>query len=299
MIKHLVGAEDLDRAGLEEIFVLTDDIKKSPKKYCDSLSGKLVATIFFEPSTRTRLSFEAAALRLGAQLISTENAKENASSTKGESLEDTVRILAGYVDAIVMRHYEDDSALRASKVSCVPIINAGSGRSEHPTQAVLDLYTLREYKRGLDGVSIAIMGDLLHGRTTHSLVKLLSRYKDTRVYGYGVKGLELPSEYMRYLAKSGVEYIVCKKFGDIPSDVGAVYQTRVQRERIADKDMDIDEFCIDTKAMSRLSNDTIIMHPLPRVDEICPNVDNDNRSVFFRQAHNGMYTRMALLKLMV
>jgi len=299
MIKHLVSAEDLDRDILEKLFDTTDSIKNNPKEYGACLDGKIVATIFFEPSTRTRLSFEAAALRLGARLISTENARDNSSGTKGESLEDTVTILAGYADAIVMRHYEDDSAMRAAKASLVPVINAGSGRQEHPTQAILDLYTLRECKGTIDGVSVAIMGDLLHGRTTHSLIKLLARYKNTKVYGYSVKGLGLPEGYTRFLAKAGVEYIVCKSFDEIPCNVGAIYQTRVQRERLADKSMSIDEFRIDAKAMSRMSKNTIVMHPLPRVDEISVDVDSDDRSVFFRQAHNGMYTRMALLKMMI
>ena len=299
-MKHFISTENITKEELEKLFELADKIKTNPKFFAELLKGKIVATLFFEPSTRTRLSFESAILRLGANLISTENARENASATKGESLEDTVRVMSGYADAIVMRHFEDDSAVRAGAVSSVPVINAGAGKAEHPTQALLDVFTLRAKKKKLNGLSVAIMGDLKYGRTSHSFVKLLSLYEDITVFGYAVKGLELGDDYIDFLKGRGVRYIPVNSFEEIPNDVDAIYQTRIQKERFGFDGLDatlieVDKFCINRMAMDRLSDGTLIMHPLPRAGEIDPEVDNDPRCVYFEQAQNGVYTRMALL----
>lgn len=294
-MKHLISTEALDKSELESLFALADEIKKNPKKYSKALDGKLVATVFYEPSTRTRCSFESAIMRLGGGVISTENARENASVNKGESLEDTIKILMGYVDAIVIRHFENDSSERAVAVSSVPIINAGSGSSQHPTQAILDVYTIREIKGTLDGISIAIMGDLKYGRTANSAVRLLSLYKDIKVYGFSPKGLELEQKYIEFLENRGIKYIAVDRFEDIPSDIDVIYQTRVQRERLPDKSVCVEEFSITKETLKKLSADTLIMHPLPRNNEISADVDDDPRAVYFRQAHNGIPTRMAVL----
>ena len=182
-MNHVLSAKQYTRESLEELFELTDDIKNNPEKYAKTLDRKIVAVMFYEPSTRTRLSFETAALKLGGQVISTENASTNSSGRKGESLEDTVKILQGYADAIVIRHSSDTWPEEAVKVANVPILNAGAGKGEHPTQALLDVYTIREHRKTLDGVKVAILGDLVNGRTIHSLLKLVSLYNNVEVYG--------------------------------------------------------------------------------------------------------------------
>lgn len=294
-MKNFISAEAVTREELEQLFTLADDIKKNKRKYQSALKGFVIATIFYEPSTRTRLSFESAIQRLGAGSISTENAQENASAKKGESLEDTIRIVQGYADMIVLRHFENNSAERAVKVASVPIINAGAGGGEHPTQGLLDIYTIREYKGSVDGTKIAIMGDLKYGRTAHSMIKLLSLYNDITVYGFSVKGLELPHKYKDFLEERNVKYIECKSFDDIPSEVDFIYQTRVQTERLEEHNMKIEEMILTKRNFARFSADTYILHPLPRVDEISTDLDDDERSIYFKQAHNGIPTRMALI----
>ena len=188
---------------LKEIFDLAELVKANPKKYTNALDGKVITTLFFEPSTRTRLSFESAIQRLGAKLISTENAKSNSSSTKGELLEDSIRVISGYSDAIIMRHSYNDAAERAAKLSTVPIINAGSGKGEHPTQSLLDAYTIRSKKGRLDNLKIAILGDLIQGRTIHSLINLFSLYENIEFYALSMKHLELPEKYVKIIENKG------------------------------------------------------------------------------------------------
>ena len=288
-MKHLVSTEDLSKADLEKLFCLADQIKKNPQKFAKSLDGKIVATLFYEPSTRTRCSFESAILKLGASVVSTENARENASAFKGESLEDTIKTISGYADAIVMRHYENDSAARAAAVSTVPFINAGSGSAQHPTQSILDAYTIREIKGRLDNLKIAVCGDLKYGRTANSLIKLLSKYEGLKVYAFAPKGLELADEF---------NAIKCISFNDIPNDVDVIYQTRVQKERLP-VGVKPDAFVITKAILDRFSSHSLLLHPLPRVDEISTDCDNDPRAVYFRQAHNGIPTRMALLLMLL
>ena len=294
-MKNFISAEYVTHDELEQLFTLADDIKHNKGKYQNALKDYVIATLFYEPSTRTRLSFESAIQRLGASLISTENARENASAKKGESLEDTIKIVSGYADMIVMRHFENDSSERAAKVATVPIINAGAGGGEHPTQGLLDIYTVREYKGKVDGTKIAIMGDLKYGRTAHSMIKLLSLYKDITVYGYSVKGLELPQKYKDFLKSRNVKYVECKTFNDIPSDIDFIYQTRVQLERLEEKDLKIEETILTKQKFARFSKHTYLLHPLPRVEEISTDLDDDERSIYFKQAHNGIPTRMALI----
>ena len=294
-MKHIISCEQFDRETLERLFQLADDMMEHPQKYEHSLEGKLIATMFFEPSTRTRLSFEAAILRLGAKNISTENASIASSATKGESLEDTIRVISGYVDGIVMRHYDKDAAVRASAVSSVPIFNAGSGSGEHPTQALLDVYTIHRCGRPFDHLSVAVVGDLLFGRTVHSLIKLLALFDHVIVYGLSSPNFALPKEYVDYLRHHNATYIPCDSFEDLPSNIDVIYNTRTQLERFKESDLNPKEFIINKKVMEYFSEDTMILHPLPRNAEIAPEVDDDKRALYFKQAHNGMWMRMALL----
>lgn len=292
-MKHVLSAEQYDRESLEQLFELTDDIKKNPAKYAKKLDGKIVAVMFYEPSTRTRMSFQTAILRLGGQYIATENAAFNSSGKKGETLQDTVKILQGYADAIVIRHSSDTWPEEAAKIATVPIINGGAGKGEHPTQALLDLYTIREHRKSLDGVKVAILGDLLNGRTIHSLLKLVSLYENIEVYGLSKECFALPHKYIDMLAERGIQYKKCNNFSDIPKDVDVMYHTRIQSERF-EGDFGREEFIINKEILSQFSEHTIVLHPLPRNEEISENIDNDPRAMYFTQAVNGLYVRMGL-----
>lgn len=292
-MNHVLSAKQYTKESLEELFKLTDDIKRNPAKYAKTLDGKIVAVMFYEPSTRTRLSFETAALKLGGQVISTENASANSSGRKGESLEDTVKILQGYADAIVIRHSSDNWPEEAVKVANVPILNAGAGKGEHPTQALLDVYTIREHRKTLDGVKVAILGDLVNGRTIHSLLRLVSLYDNVEVYGLSKECFALPQEYIDMLSKRGIEYKKCTSFDDIPKDVDVMYHTRIQNERF-EGDFGKEEFIINKEVLSKFSQNTIVLHPLPRNEEIASDIDDDPRAMYFKQAHNGLYVRMGL-----
>ncbi|MCH5585891.1 aspartate carbamoyltransferase [Shimazuella sp. AN120528] len=294
-MRHVISSTQFTKEDLTSLFVLTSDIKKDPSRYYDSLRGKVVATLFYEPSTRTRLSFESAIQRLGASLISTENAREVSSSVKGESLQDTVRIVEGYAEAIVMRHYENDAAAEASRVASVPIINAGGGSGEHPTQSLLDGYTIFEQRSSLDHLSVAVIGDLRYGRTVHSLVKMLSLFEDLTIYGVGLPGLELSDDYIQYIEDNGGHFIACSSLSDVPSDVDVLYQTRTQRERMSASQGSVQEIIIDRHVLNRFGSHTMVLHPLPRNQEIASDVDGDPRALYFQQAKNGMWIRMALL----
>lgn len=293
-MKNLISCEQFTKENLKEIFDLADVVKANPKKYMNALDGKVVTTLFFEPSTRTRLSFETAVVRLGAKLVSTENGKSNSSSTKGESLEDTIKVVTGYTDAIIMRHSFNDAAERAQKVATVPVINAGSGKGEHPTQSLLDAYTIRREKGRLNNLKIALLGDLINGRTIHSLIKLFGLYDNIEFYALSKENLALPEKYVKIIEDSGNKYFKCNSFSDIPRDVDVMYHTRIQAER-CDEDLGKEEFIINKEILDQFSENTIVMHPLPRVDEISTDIDDDKRAKYFEQAHNGMWVRMALL----
>ncbi|MCL2037854.1 aspartate carbamoyltransferase [Candidatus Saccharibacteria bacterium] len=293
--KNIISTDQFSRESLEDLFLLTDDIIANPAKYAKMLDGKIVSTLFYEPSTRTRLSFESAACRLGASVISTENAREVSSAVKGETLQDTIRVVNGYADAIVMRHSDVDSAEIAASVSSVPILNAGAGSGEHPTQALLDMYTIRQKKGDFNGLKVAISGDLLKGRTVHSLVKLLSLYDSVTIYGLSHKLLKLPQSYVDFMKEHDTKYIPCSEFTDLPADLDIIYHTRTQLERLESGAEKIKEYIIDKKVMSQFSPETYLLHPLPRIKEIAPEGDDDPRAIYFEQAHNGVKIRMALL----
>lgn len=293
-MKHFISTEQLSRELLERLFCLADQIRNHPWKYSEILRHKVVATLFFEPSTRTRLSFESALQRLGAKLISSENAKEMSSFAKGENIRDTIRVIQGYCDAIILRHYDNNAAREAAKVARIPIINGGCGSGEHPTQTLLDLYTIYRNKKRMDGLKIAILGDLKFGRTVHSLVNALSLFQGIEIYGYGIKNLDLQTEYVSSIQSKGIKYHPVSSFEEIPESIDVLYQTRIQKERITES-TNFSYIIIDRKIMSCFSIDTLLMHPLPRNDEISEEVDEDPRAVYFEQTENGLYARMALL----
>jgi aspartate carbamoyltransferase catalytic subunit len=295
--RHVVEVGQFDRAGIEALFADTDRMRQLPRQ-ATPLQGRLLATIFYEPSTRTRLSFESAMLRLGGNVLSTENAREFSSAIKGETVEDTVRIVAGYADAIVLRHHEQGAAHRAASVATVPILNAGDGPGEHPTQALLDLYTIRHELGRIDGLRVALVGDLRFGRTARSLARLFRLTSGTELIFVSPPAVPMGDDVRAELDASGVPYRDEVDLASVLPEVDVVYQTRIQRERFPTQreyEASRGVYVLDRAALDRLNPDAIILHPLPRVDEIAPDVDADPRAAYFRQAHNGVFIRMALL----
>ena len=269
----------------------------------DMLAHKVMATLFYEPSTRTRLSFESAMKRLGGDVIATENAREFSSAAKGETLEDTIRIVEGYADVVVLRHYESGAAERAASVTDVPIINAGDGPGQHPTQALLDMYTIQKEIGHLDGISIAMVGDLANGRTVRSLSYLLAKYEDVHIYFVAPEVVQMKDDIKEYLTRHHVSFSEETDLKAVASKVDVIYQTRIQRERFGDRIEDYEKasgvYIVDRHILSAMKPDAIVMHPLPRIGEIKPEVDSDHRAAYFRQAQNGLYIRMALLKMLL
>jgi aspartate carbamoyltransferase catalytic subunit len=296
----VVSAEQFSRGLLEELFASTDEMaRRLLAARPPLLPGRVMATLFYEPSTRTRLSFESAMLRLGGQVVSTENARDFSSAIKGETLEDTVRIVGGYSDCIVLRHPEEGAAARAAAVSTVPVINAGDGRGEHPTQALLDLYTIRAELGRLEGLRVVMAGDLANGRTVHSLIRLLSQYRGLKVTLAGPEQLRLPAPTVQALRDSGAEVREAESLLEAVVGADVVYQTRIQAERLSEPleeaGRDAARFRVTKEVMAALPQGAVVMHPLPRVGEIDPEVDSDPRAAYFRQARNGVPVRMALL----
>lgn len=299
-MKHVVSIKQFeDRKLIERLFRRAAELKSmKPQDYPQSLQDTVIATLFYEPSTRTRLSFETAVMRLGGGVVSTENAGQFSSAAKGETLEDTIRTINGYANAIVLRHPMLGAASVAAEVSNVPIINAGDGAGEHPTQALLDLFTIQEAKNSLDGLKIGLVGDLLNGRTIHSLIHLLDMYK-AELFCIAPDVLQLPESYQQELTKKGTKFHVLDSWDTVLSELDVIYITRIQKERfdsLEDYEAVKDSFVFDNSSLKELQEDAIIMHPLPRVIEIAPEVDNDPRARYFEQARNGLFVRMALLE---
>ncbi|MCL2177533.1 MAG: aspartate carbamoyltransferase [Firmicutes bacterium] len=322
-MKHFIDTENITRAELERLFEIAFKIENSkPEKFSNKLNGKVISTLFFEPSTRTRLSFESAVYKLGGRVISTENAGTSSSSQKCETLEDAIKVISGYADAIIIRHPDNDSSSRAASVSSVPIINAGSGSYAHPTQSLLDAFTIvksrgvgRSVVRNtasagglkgqskaigsnnltLDNLKICFIGDLKYGRTANSLIKLLALYSGIEVYLLAPQQMCLTDDVYALMDSKGIAYKNCKSFDCLPKDIDVLYQTRIQSERARDLKVDTKALKITKAVLDKFSQNTIVMHPLPRVDEICTDVDTDKRAVYFQQAHNGVPTRMAVL----
>jgi aspartate carbamoyltransferase catalytic subunit len=258
-----------------------------------------MANLFYKPSTRTSFSFASAMYRLGGKVLATEHASEFSSEIQGEVIEDTIRIMNSYCDAIVLRHLEEGGAKRAAAVSEVPIINAGDGSGgQHPTQALLDLYTIHNECKSIDGLSIAFIGALDTGRTARSLAYLLAKYDRIKLYFIAPEELQMKPDILEYLDKRNINYEVANSTNGIINKVDVVYLTRLDRERLQSKNIDFSSYNIDTKVLQMMKYDAIIMHPLPRSVEISSEVDKDPRAAYFRQTQNGLYVRMALLAML-
>jgi len=310
-LHHLIEVKQFkERNLLEEIFSLAKEMELADKKgdYSKiSLSHiprkKILASLFYEPSTRTRLSFESAMLRLGGEVITTENAPTFSSVTKGESLIDTIRVTSSYADVIVLRHYEEGSSKIASEVSSVPIINAGDGTGQHPTQTLLDIYTIQKELGRTDNLEIGLVGDLLYGRTVHSLTYLLAQQQGIKFYFVSPEEIKMPRDIIHYLEEEQkVPFEETTDLKEVASKVDILYVTRIQKERfrnVEDYNRMKGVYVIDKKILSLMKETARILHPLPRVDEIAIEVDNDPRATYFRQVENGLYVRMALLKMIL
>jgi aspartate carbamoyltransferase catalytic subunit len=296
---HVLSAHQFDRTQLDQLFRTADIMEYNAKNGgTNLLQGKIMATLFFEPSTRTRFSFESAMMRLGGSVISTENAAQFSSAIKGETLEDSIRVISNYADVIVLRHNEVGAAKRAAKVSDVPVINAGDGAGEHPTQSLLDLYTIQKELGRIDGIKIAMIGDLTYGRTVHSLAYMLAKYRDVTIYFVSPENCPIPQKIKDFLDEAGVAYREETDLQKVAGEVDVLYMTRIQKERFPSGEeylKAVGKYVIDGALLDVLQPDAIVLHPLPRAGEILPEVDEDHRAAYFRQAKNGVYIRMALL----
>jgi aspartate carbamoyltransferase catalytic subunit len=301
-MEHMLSSQDLTRNRIEKLIGEAEQLRGlTPALRLQQLSGKVVATLFYEPSTRTRLSFESAVVRLGGQVISSENAQETSSAKKGERLSDVFRVVGAYSDAIVVRHYETGAIEQAADRSPVPIINAGSGSGEHPTQALLDIYTIWRELGTVDGNKVCIMGDLKYGRTVHSLVQVLALFRDIEIVLFHPDSLALPEPLLQMARTSGVNVTRATSFEDAVAGVDVIYQTRVQIERLRDADeaAQAGDYLLTRDHMKVVPAGARILHPLPRVNELALEVDDDERAAYFRQVENGLYIRMALLNELV
>lgn len=301
MIKNLIDLEDVPFSDLQEIITLAGKIKDDPSRYQEVCKGKIMATLFYEPSTRTQMSFQTAMLRLGGQTIGFDNPM-NSSVAKGESLKDTIKIVSGYADIIAMRHPLEGSAKAASLFSSVPLINGGDGGHFHPTQTLTDLVTLSNEKGHLDNLCIGLCGDLKNGRTVHSLIKTMSHFSGSSFILISTEELGVPNYIKDVLNAAGCKYTEMNNLRDAMPLLDVLYMTRIQRERFASEEeykRQQGVFVLDTKKLSLGKKDLKILHPLPRVDEITNEVDDDSRAIYFKQAVYGMYARMALIMLML
>lgn len=297
-MKHLIDPTDITRQETDEIIALAEDIIANRQNYSEKMKGRKLATLFYEPSTRTRLSFTAAMMELGGNVLGFSDAK-NSSVSKGETVEDTVRVVGCFADIIAMRHYIEGAPLIATTVSKVPIINAGDGSHSHPTQTLTDLLTIKRELGHLDNLTIGFCGDLRFGRTVHSLIKALSRYEGIKVILIAPDELKLPSYIKEDICeKNGIEYREVKTMEEVMPELDVLYMTRVQKERFLDEDeYDLvkDSFVLDCEKLSTAKEKMAILHPLPRVNEILTEVDDDPRAAYFRQVENGKFVRMALI----
>ncbi len=297
-MKHLIDIKDLSTQEIDELIEVAKDIIKNKEKYSKKCEGKKLATLFYEPSTRTRLSFEAAMMELGGNVLGFSSASSS-SVSKGESVADTVRVVGGYADIIAMRHPKEGAPLVAAMKSEVPIINAGDGGHNHPTQTLTDLLTIQCEKHRLSNLTIGICGDLKFGRTVHSLISAMSRYQNIKFILISPKELKLP-DYIKtdILEKNKIEYYETNDIEEYMQDLDILYMTRVQKERFFNEDDYIrlkDYYILNKEKLKNAKEDLCIMHPLPRVNEISTDVDDDKRACYFKQAKYGKYIRMALI----
>ena len=296
-MRHLIDILDLTPAVIDELLATANDIIAHPYDYAHKCAGKKLATLFFEPSTRTRLSFEAAMYELGGHVIGFSDAA-NSSSSKGESVSDTVRVVGCYADIIAMRHFKEGAPMVAAMKSTVPIINAGDGGHNHPTQTLTDLLTIHREKGRLDRMTVGFCGDLKFGRTVHSLINALSRYEGIRFVLVSPDELKLPSYVKDVLKEKKLEYVQTDNLDAVLPELDVLYMTRVQKERFFNEEDYLrlkDSYVLTPARLTRARSDLSILHPLPRVNEIAVAVDDDPRACYFRQALNGKYVRMALI----
>ncbi|KAJ3693382.1 hypothetical protein LUZ60_008862 [Juncus effusus] len=302
-LEDVIESQQFNLDLLNGIFDVAEQMERIEKAGSSMLKGYLMATLFYEPSTRTRLSFESAMKRLGGEVLTTENAREFSSAAKGETLEDTIRTVEGYSDIIVLRHFESGAARRAAGTAQIPVINAGDGPGQHPTQALLDVYTIKRELGKLDGIKLALVGDLANGRTVRSLAYLIAMYQNIKIYFVSPDVVKMKDDIKEYLTKNGVEWEESSDLLEVASKCDVVYQTRIQKERFNER-IDLYEsargkYIVDKNVLNVMQKHAVVMHPLPRLDEITVEVDSDPRAAYFRQAKNGLYIRMALLKLLL
>ena len=297
-MRHLMTPLDFSVEELDKLLDLGNDIEKNPEKYAHACAGKKLATLFYEPSTRTRLSFEAAMMNLGGNVLGFSSASSS-SAAKGESVSDTIRMISCYADICAMRHPKEGAPMVASRVASIPVINAGDGGHQHPTQTLTDLLTIRSLKGRLDNLVIGLCGDLKFGRTVHSLIKALARYEGISFVLISPEELRIPG-YIRedVLDAQNVPYKEVEYIEDVMPELDILYMTRVQRERFFNEEDYLrlkDFYVLDKKKMTLAKEDMLVLHPLPRVNEISVEVDNDPRAAYFRQVQYGVYVRMALI----
>lgn len=296
-MEHLMNPLDLSVEEMDRMFDLANDIEKNPEKYRHVCDGKRIATCFYEPSTRTRLSFESAMLNLGGQVIGFPDGGVS-SAAKGESVADTIRVISCFADICAMRHPKEGAPYVAAEHSTIPVINAGDGGHQHPTQTLTDLLTIRSLQGRLDNFTIGVCGDLKFGRTTHSLVNALSRYEGVRFFFISPPELKIPDYITDILETKGIEYTEVIRLEDCIGELDILYMTRVQRERFFNEDdyVRLKDFYILTSEKLKSTKDSmLILHPLPRVNEISVDVDSDPRAAYFKQVQYGVYVRMALI----
>jgi len=297
-MKHLMSPLDLSVGELDELMDIALRIEANPAQYAHKCDGKILATCFYEPSTRTRLSFEAAMLRLGGQVLGFASA-DSSSASKGESVSDTIRVISSYADICAMRHPKEGAPMVASSKSSIPVINAGDGGHQHPTQTLTDLHTIRSMKGRLDNLTIGLCGDLKFGRTVHSLVKALIRYENVSFVFISPEELRIP-DYIRedVLRKNNIPFEEVVRLENVMPSLDILYMTRVQRERFFNEEDYVrlkDFYLLNNDKMQYAKEDMLVLHPLPRVNEISVEVDDDPRAAYFKQAKYGMYIRMALI----
>ena len=296
--RHVIDLEDLTFTQLQQTIELAGKIKADPVKYSHVCDGKIMATLFYEPSTRTQMSFQTAMMRLGGKIIGFDN-PQNSSVSKGENLKDTITIVSGYADIIAMRHPKEGAPLVASMYSSIPVINAGDGGHNHPTQTLIDLMTIRQLKGHLDNITIGFCGDLKFGRTVHSLVNSLVRYKNNRFYFISPDELKVPAYTIEDTLKPyNSEYYEVSNLEETLPKLDVLYMTRVQKERFFSEDEYLrlkDTYILNREKLNLAKPDMPVLHPLPRVDEISTDVDDDNRAAYFKQVQNGKYVRMAVI----
>lgn len=296
-MRHLMTPLDFSVEELEKLFQLANDVENHPDKYAHACDGKILATCFYEPSTRTRLSFESAMTRLGGRVIGFADANSS-SAAKGESVSDTIRIISCYADICAMRHPKEGAPMVASEKSGIPVINAGDGGHNHPTQTLTDLLTIRSMKGHLDNFTIGLCGDLKFGRTVHSLINALVRYPGTRFIFISPEELRVPDYITEMLREKNIPYEEVIRLEEVMPQLDLLYMTRVQKERFFNEEDYVrlkDFYVLDVAKMELAREDMLVLHPLPRVNEISVEVDDDPRAAYFRQAQYGVYVRMALI----